>query len=570
MNEPPPPTPVKSRTQDIVAGMSIAGLLLPEAVAYSGIANLPPQAGIIALFAGLLCYGLFGTSRFAIVSATSSSAAVLAAATASLAGGNAALRLTLATGLVLITGAYFVLAGLARLGSVTDFIAKPVLRGFAFGLGLVIVLKQLASIVGVAPASSDVPRFLIELLGKAAMWNLAALAVGAAALLLLFAFSRIRNLPGGLVVIALGIAATRWLGLAHYGVHVVGDIHLSLEFPTIPSLPRADWLRLGELGVALVMVLYSESYGSIRSFAVKHGDTVSDNRDLLALGASNLVSGLFLGMPVGAGYSATSANEAAGAGSRLSGWIALLVMVAVVASILPEIALTPEPVLAAIVIHAVSHSLRPAVFRPYFSWHRDRLVAVVSIVAVLLLGVLDGLLAAIAISLFMMLRRFSESTVCQLGRLGDGHDFVDLAAHPDAKPIARLLILRPEEPLFFANVERILGLTRAKILAGEATVEAVVISLEESFDLDSSSVEAFEGFFAWNAQGGRPLVLARLKQPVMELLQRVLPESAPRPILTGLSVDDAVSLALGRSARGEDPITRDAAPKSPLPEPNAP
>src|SRR3974390_1208600 len=127
---------------DALAGLSLAGLLLPEAVAYSGIASLPPQAGIIAVFAGLGCYALLGTSRFAIVSATSSSAAVLAAATASLAGGDAALRLTLAFALILMTGAWFVLAGLFRLGNVTDFISKPALRGFAFGLAIAIILKQ--------------------------------------------------------------------------------------------------------------------------------------------------------------------------------------------------------------------------------------------------------------------------------------------------------------------------------------------------------------------------------------------------------------------------------------------
>jgi MFS superfamily sulfate permease-like transporter len=149
----------------VIAGLSIAGLLLPEAVAYSSIANLPPQTGVIALFAGLLCCGLVGSSRFAIVSATSS-AAVLAAATASLANGDNGLRMTLAIGLVVITGVFFLLAGLARMGSVTDFIAKPVLRGFAFGLAIVIIVKQLASVVGVQPANSDMTRFIPEMLAQ--------------------------------------------------------------------------------------------------------------------------------------------------------------------------------------------------------------------------------------------------------------------------------------------------------------------------------------------------------------------------------------------------------------------
>jgi MFS superfamily sulfate permease-like transporter len=533
-----------SHWPDAVAGLSIAGLLLPEAVAYSGIAGLPPQAGIIGLFAGLACYGLFGTSRFAIVSATSSSAAVLGAATASLAGGDPALRLTLAAGLVLVTGAYFLVAGIAQLGNVTDFIAKPVLRGFSFGLALVIILRQVAAIVGVHPATSELPWFVVGLIAQFPAWNWAGVAVGVTALGLLLIIGRVRHLPAGLIVIALGIAATHWLDLPHYGVSVVGPIHLNLSMPALPVLSRVDWLRLGELGFALVMVLYSESYGSIRSFAIRHGDPVAPNRDLLALGASNLASALFLGLPVGAGYSGTSANEAAGATSRLAGGIAFVVLLAVVVMVLPSIALTPEPVLAAIVIRAVSHSLQLAAFRPYFLWQRDRLVAVAAIVAVLWLGVLDGLLAAIAISLVMMLRRFSESSVCELGRLGGGHDFVSIEDHPDAKPVAGLLILRPDEPLFFANVERILVRARQRIAAAGPGVHGIVISLEETFDLDGSSVEALQAFFDWAAGEGKRLVLARLKHPVHELLNKAVPAAASSPTLIGLSVDDAVRIAL--------------------------
>ena len=455
------PRRASSPWQDAVAGISIAGLLLPEAVAYSGIAGLPPQAGIIALLAGLACYGLFGTSRFAIVSATSSSAAVLGAATVSLAGTDTTLRLTLAAGLVLVTGVYFVLAGIARLGNVTDFIAKPVLRGFSFGLALVIILRQSATIVGVHPTASALPSFVAGLIEQFAAWNWVGVAVGATALGLLVAIGRIRHVPGGLIVIALGIAATRWLDLPSHGVSIVGPIHLNLSAPALPLLSRGDWLRLGELGFALVMVLYSESYGSIRGFAIRHGDAVAPNRDLLALGASNLASGLFLGMPVGAGFSGTSANEAAGATSRLAGGIAFVLLFAVVATILPSIALTPEPVLAAIVIHAVSHSLQPTVFRPYFLWRRDRLVAVAAIVAV---------------PTARRARRSSgrdrrqpdddaapllQSTVLRARetRIG-GHDFVSIKDHPDAKPVDGLLVLRPDEPLFFANVERILVRTR--------------------------------------------------------------------------------------------------------------
>jgi MFS superfamily sulfate permease-like transporter len=551
-----PPLPTRDNTRlidrlswpDLIAGLSLAGLLLPEAVAYSSIANLPPQAGVIALFAGLLCYGLMGTSRFAIVSATSSSAAVLAAASATLASGDNSLRLAIAVALVLVTGLFFTLAGLIKAGSISAFIAKPVLRGFAFGLAIVIVLKQVASVVGVQPEHSDLLRFVIELTQQIGHWNWPAVAVAAIAWGLLQVFGRVPRLPGGLLVIVIGIAAGAWLNLAQYGIGLVGAIDLELATPTLPSLSYAQWLRIGELGVAMVLILYAESYGSIRSFAMKHGDSVSPNRDLLALGAANLLSGLFHGMPVGAGYSATSANEAAGALSRLAGGFAALMLLIVVLTLLPFIALTPEPVLAAIVIHAVGHTLRPAVFVPYFTLHRDRLVIIAAVLAVLILGVLDGLLAAIAVSLVMMLRRLSDSSVTVLGQLDHGHDFVSQTLHPGALAVDGVLILRPETALFFANAERVLAQARNLISVAGDSVHTVILSLEESPDLDSSSVEALEDFCTAIIGEHKRLLFARLKPPVQQVLIRAAIPGLPVETLGELSVDDAVKVALKGTA----------------------
>jgi len=375
---------------DLVAGVSMAGLLLPEAVAYSGIAGMPPQAGVLGLFAGLIVYGLIGKSRYAIVSATSSSAAVLGAATLSIAGPDVALRVALAAGLVLATGLAFVLAGVARLGSICNFIAKPVLRGFSFGLAIAIVLKQLPKMTGVHPQASALPTFTYELISALPHWNWTGVALGLGALLALKALARFRKIPGALFVIAAGIAIGQALDLKSLGVDLVGPFTLSLTAPTLPDLSQGQWLRLGELSLAMLLLLFAESYGAIRSMALRHGDAISPDRDLLALGGANLLSGLFHGMPVGAGFSATSANEAAGATSGKSAWIAAAVVLLLVTTLLPFIQLTPEPFLAAVVIHAVSHTLTLGAFRPYFQWRRDRVVVVCAALAVFLLGVLDG------------------------------------------------------------------------------------------------------------------------------------------------------------------------------------
>src|SRR6185312_7983556 len=235
----------------------------------------------------------------AIVSATSSSAAVLAAGTLALAGPEGAARAAVAATLVLLTGGCFLVAGLAW----------------------VIALKQLPNLGGLPGLHGDfVPLLLVDLLRSAGGANPAALGAGAVALLLLFLSERARRLPGSLLVIVLGVAASGWL--ARHGVALTGAIDLVPAW-TLPAWPRPDqWLPSVELAAAVLLVLYAESYGSIRAFALKHGDPVQPNRDLLVLGVANALSGLLHGMPVGAGYSGTSANDAAGARSRLAGLVA--------------------------------------------------------------------------------------------------------------------------------------------------------------------------------------------------------------------------------------------------------
>ena len=522
---------------DLVAGVSMAGLLLPEAVAYSGIAGLPPQAGVLALFAGLLVYGLIGRSRFAIVSATSSSAAVLGAATLSLAGHDAILRAALAAALVLATGLAFLVAGAMRLGSICSFISKPVLRGFSFGLALVIIVKQLSNLTGTHPTADAAPAVAWQLLAQLPQWHWSAVALGGASLLALALLARLPKLPGALLVIALGIAAAQGLNLAAYGVAVVGRIDLALSVPSLPVLSQGQWISIAELSLALVLLVFAESYGAIRTMALKHGDEVDPNRDLFAFGASNLVSGLLHGLPVGAGFSATAANEAAGATSARTARIAGLVVLALVLLCLPWIELTPQPVLAAVVIHAVSHTLSLSVFRPYFAWRRDRFVVVAAAVAVIALGVLNGLLTGIAISLAMTLRGLSEPRMTQLGRHGNGHDYLSLA-HDGVVAVPGVLILRPEAPLFFANVERMLSEIRRRIADSAARV--FVLSLEETPDLDGTTIEALAAFTAEQGAAGRTTVLARLKDPVLALLQRAMAGQASTRLEAG-SVDDAVA-----------------------------
>ena len=523
---------------DVLAGLSIAGLLLPEAVAYSGIAGLPPQAGVIALLVGLVCYGLLGRSRYAIVSATSSSAAVLAAGTLALAGPAGAARAAVAATLVLLTGGCFLIAGVARLGGLSHLIARPVLRGFTFGLACVIALKQLPNLFGLPGLHGDfVPLLLTTLVKSIGQIQPATMGAGVIALLLLFLCERVRRLPGSLLVIVLGVAVSGWL--AQHGVTLTGAINLTPDW-SLPVWPTSgQWLPSIELAAALLLVLYAESYGAIRAFALKHGDPVEANRDLLVIGVANALSGLLHGMPLGAGYSGTSANEAAGARSRLAGLVAAGSVLLMVLLLLRWIERIPEPVLAAIVIHAVSKSWRLAVFKPYLQWKRDRLVALAAVLAVLAIGILNGLLVAIAFSLAMLLRQLATPRISVLGQLGSSHDFVDVAEHPRAHERSGMLILRPGEPLFFANVESILALARQRVEEHGGT-QVVVLSLEESSDLDSTALESLADFASWLSARDIALRVARLKDAVRALLQRVALPELPSSALNFWSVEDAV------------------------------
>lgn len=530
--------------RDSTAGLSVAGLLLPQSLAYSSIANMPPQAGILALFAGLICYGLFGISRFAIVSATSSAAIVLAAATASMSD-DPAMQMTMAAGLVMITGVLFLIAGFAKMGNITDFIAKPVLRGFTFGLAVVIVIKQCADVVGIRIPDGNLFELLMSLYAQFDEWNQASIVTAGLALGLLFYLERFKWLPGGVVVVVLGIVAGKWMGLADHGVQLIGMFQLELTMPTLPAISNAEWLQLAEVGIGLAFILYAESYGSIRIFALKHGDPVLPNRDLMSLGICNIVSGILHGMPVGAGYSATAANEKHGARTRFSGFAAAAIVLPIVLLLLPAIALIPKPVLAAIVIHAVSHTLTLTTFRPYFAWRRDHIVVVAAVFAVLVLGVLEGLLVAVGISLFLLLRQMSAATITQLGRHGRReHDFVNLQTFPEATIIPGVIILRPDQPLFFANADRMMTSLREKIAATDPSVHAVVLSLEQTANLDSVALEALRDLAIYTVSLGKRLVLARVKDDVYEALQDSILPAQPGLGVSRLSVAHAVDLAL--------------------------
>lgn len=529
--------------RDVIAGLCVAGLLLPEAVAYASIAGLPPQHGVFAAIAGLLVYGLVGRSRFAIVAPTSSSAAILAAAAVSAETGQTPeQRLALAAGAVLLTGFFLACASLARMGALAQFISRPVLRGFAFGLAAVIVLRQAPALTGLALDARSAGGLLWVLAWR--LWEVkgASLSLGLGALALLLGLRRWPWAPAPFIALGAGVVCAYVFDLDALGVPSVGHLDVTPMTPSLPDLSQESWEALGRVALPLVLIIFAESWGSMRSLGLRHGDRLNPQRELFALGLANIVSGLLRGLPVGAGFSASSANEAAGAASRMAGLVAGLCMVALAALFAPLVARIPQPVLAAVVIYAVLPALDPRPLLQLWRVDRDQYVALTAAVGVLLLGVVDGMVLAVALSVAATLGRLASPRIERLGRLADSRAYVDLVAHPQAFTDPRILVVRPTEALFFANAETVFARLGDSLPAGPGT-PVVILSLEDSSDLDATALEAL---IEWEAQlkgQGRLLLLARCKQHVRDLLLRAHPALAD-PRRSFWSVDEAFLAAL--------------------------
>jgi len=528
------------RPMNLLAGISVAGLLLPEAVAYAGIAGLPPGRAILAGIVGGLAYAAIGRSRFAIVSASSTTAAILAAALATIPG-SADEKGALATVVIGLVGLLLLAASVLRLGVLTDFISRPVLRGFAFGLAVTIIIRQLPALVGVSPASTGPFDLLAQLLRGIGDWHFVSLGVGGIALTALLLLRRYPAVPGTLLVLIAGIAVSFLFDLARHGVAVVGAIPIELAWPSFPAFDWQLYSRLAQLGLPLVVILFAESWGTMRTLALRHGDKLDGNRELAALGMANLASSVVRGMPVSAGFSASAANEGVGATSQAAALTALggLALLAAVAT--PAMAFLPHAVLAAIVIAALSHAIDPAPILRLWTMKRDWLVAICAAAAVLLLGIVNGMLVAIGLSVIDVLHRLSSPHIARLGRIGV-HDYVDVSRHDDAVMPPGIAIWRPVAPLFFANADRVLAAIAARSNEN-GPIHGIVVSLEESIDFDSTAMDALVEFDTGMRAVGIAVRYARVHDLVRDLMDRS--GAADLHARSNFNVDDAVSALAG-------------------------
>jgi sulfate permease, SulP family len=515
---------------DVIAGLTVCAILVPEGMAYAQLAGVPPEAAFYAAPAGLLAYAILGSSRQLVV-AVSSAVAIMSAGTISLlAPAGTAEYAAMTAALALLAGIISITAGLLRLGRIAQFFSESVLVGFVFGLALLITIKQIPKILGIEAHGESAVQLVIDMIPKIVDTSVPTLVVGVACIAAMIAMERVvPRVPAALVVMLGAIAASVALGLESNGVAVVGDLPAGLAGPKLPGvgLEALPLLLGGAAGIALVA--FAEAIGPANEFAQKHGGTIDPNRELVALGASNAGAGLFQGFPIGSSLSKSAANDRAGAQTPASLVTAAAATALVALFLTPLFEPLPEATLGAVVIVAVSGMMKVGKMRRLWELRRvDFWLAMTALVGVLVVDTLVALGVAVVISLGVVVWRASEARLTFLGRPKGAFEPVGLRTDPDAA-IPGLLIVRPDEMLFFANASPVRDAVTRAAAEAEPRPRVVLLDLSLTPEVDIPAVEALESLHGRLAAEGIALWLCHVLPPVREMLRRAGTEAIIGP-----------------------------------------
>jgi len=469
---------------DAVAGLTTAAVVIPKAMAFATIAGLPVQAGIYVAIVPMFVYALLGTSRQLSVSSTTTLAILTATELAvAVPTGDPGQLLAAASTLALLVGAILLLAGILRLGFLANFISDPVLTGFKAGIGLVIVVDQLPKLLGLHIEKGNFFHAAFSTLRHVPDANHATVILAIAMLAILFLMERFfPKTPAPLVAVILGVAAVRIFGLGSHGIALTGHIPAGFPTPAIPDLSLALKLWPGALGIALMS--FTESIAAGRAFAAHNDPLPSPNRELLALGASNLAGSFFQCFPAGGGTSQTAVNARAGARTQVAEIVTVAIAVATVLFLSPLISLLPQATLAAVVVVTTLPLLSTAGFRSILAVRRTEFFwALATCAGVVLLGTLRGILVAVAISLLTLLYQANHPLVYAVRRKPHTDVFRPQSPdHPEDETIPGLLIVRTEGRMTFASAPWVRQ--RIQALVQQAHPQVVI--------LDCSAIPDFE------------------------------------------------------------------------------
>lgn len=507
---------------DVIAGLTVCAILVPEGMAYAGLAGVPPEYAFYAAPAALLAYALLGGSRQLVV-AVSSAIAIMSAGTISLlAVAGSAEYIALTAALAMLAGLLSMAAGLLKLGRIAQFFSESVLVGFVFGLALLICIKQLPKLLGVEAHGDSALLLLLDLLPKLAETHALTLAVGGVCIAAMVLLERVLpRVPAALVVLVGSIGMSAALGLASRGVAVVGVLPAGLAGPSLPGvgLDALPLLFAGAAGIALVA--FAEAIGPAEQFAREHdAERVDPNRELIAIGAANTGAGLFGGFPIGSSLSKSAANDRAGARSQMSLVVAAAATALVAIFLTPLFEPLPEATLGAIVVVAVSGMMRVGAMRRLWRLRRtDFWLAMTALVGVLVVDTLEALAIAVFASLGVLVWRASEARLTFLGRATIGVEPVDLQVDPGAE-VPGLQIVRPDEMLYFANAASVRESVVEAVLRSPARPSVVLLDLSLTPELDVPAADGIGELGTRLAAAGIELWLGDVRPVARDMLER--------------------------------------------------
>jgi high affinity sulfate transporter 1 len=506
---------------DLIAGVTVAAYLIPQVMAYAGVAGLPPVTGLWAAVAPLACYALLGSSRLVSLGPESTTALMTAVAIGPLAAGDPVRYAALAAALALLTGLLAAVAWVVRLGFLADLLSRPVVVGYLAGVGLIMMASQLGRLTG-TPVTGE--GFVAEISSFAQ--HVTQVQAGdtliAAVVVVFLVIARFRWpwLPGPLVAVLGATAVSAIFGLGSHGVALAGHIPAGLPAPGVPKVSIEDAGRLLLPALSVLVVAFTDDVLTGRAFEHRGGGPVDANAELLALGASNAATGLLHGFPVSSSASRTAIAATAGGHTQAYSLTALATLLTALLVAHPVLAAIPLAALAGIVVYAAATLIDVQAFRRLAAFRRSEfLLALAACAGVLGFGILYGVLAAVVLSVAELLYRVGRPHDAILGLVPGLAGMHDVDDYPQAETIPGLVVYRYDAPLFFANAQdfRRRGLAAVSQCRGQA--RWFILNTEANVEVDYTALEAVEALRAELARRGIVFALARVKQDLLDDLR---------------------------------------------------
>jgi SulP family sulfate permease len=505
---------------DAVAGVTTAAVVIPKSMAFATIAGLPVEAGLYVALVPMLVYALLGSSRALSVSSTST-LAILTATQLTLAvpDGDSAQLMAAAGALALLVGAFLIVAGVLRLGFLANFLSDPVLTGFKAGVGLLIVVDQVPKLLGLHIDKGNFFHEVFSILQHVPETSRTTLMLAAATLAILLGLEHFRpRTPAPLVAVVLGIAAAALLGLREAGVALTGPVPAGLPTPALPDLSLLSRLWPGALGMALMS--FTESIAAGRAFAGHDDPRPAPNRELLALGAANVAGAFFHCFPAGGGTSQTAVNSRAGARTQVSELVTVAMVVATLLFLSPLISLLPKATLAAVIVVTTLPLLGTTEFRAILRVRRTEFLwALATCAGVVLLGTLQGILLAVAISVLTLAYQANHPLVYAVRRKPGTEVFRPQSSeHPADETLPGLLIVRTEGRMTFASAPQ--ARERLGALIGEAHPQVVILECSAIPDFEYTALHTLMQAEEKMREHGISLWLCALNPLALEVVRR--------------------------------------------------